>query len=92
MKRKDDSVQKPHWMGVHHIAAVTADLDGTLRFYCDILGMQPGPVVPQNEQRTTLLHQAGRNGKLGHSFFRICCCANFPKLGRDQAVGRGAIC
>jgi catechol 2,3-dioxygenase-like lactoylglutathione lyase family enzyme len=28
------------WRGIHHIALATADLDATVRFYRDVLGMQ----------------------------------------------------
>lgn len=33
------------WRGIHHIALVTADLDATVRFYRDVLGMVVGNIA-----------------------------------------------
>lgn len=33
------------WQGFHHIALVTPNLDETIRFYRDVLGMQAGEVM-----------------------------------------------
>lgn len=33
-----------HWLGFHHIALVTRDLDATLDFYVNLLGMQAGDI------------------------------------------------
>nr|MBA3790917.1 VOC family protein [Rubrobacter sp.] len=33
------------WQGFHHVALVTADLDATLRFYEDVLGMEAGEIM-----------------------------------------------
>ena len=30
----------PPWSGFHHIALMTRDLDATIRFYVDVLGME----------------------------------------------------
>ena len=43
------------WRGFHHIALVTPDLDATIRFYRDVLGMQVGDVY------TTGVGVAGRH-------------------------------
>ncbi|CAG7650210.1 hypothetical protein PAESOLCIP111_06029 [Paenibacillus solanacearum] len=48
----------PQWAGFHHIALVTPDLDETIRFYEQVLGMQAGPVFAA----------AGRRGR--HCFIR----------------------
>ena len=44
------------WQGFHHIALVTQDLDETIRFYSDVLGMQAGEVALQTAQSTSRRH------------------------------------
>jgi catechol 2,3-dioxygenase-like lactoylglutathione lyase family enzyme len=39
------------WRGFHHIALVTPDLDATIKFYGDVLGMTIGDKFPATEQR-----------------------------------------
>jgi catechol 2,3-dioxygenase-like lactoylglutathione lyase family enzyme len=39
------------WNGIHHIALVTADLDATIRFYRDVLGMHVSDIAPSVEGR-----------------------------------------
>jgi catechol 2,3-dioxygenase-like lactoylglutathione lyase family enzyme len=41
----------PPWRGFHHVALVTPDLDATIRFYGDVLGMRVGEVVAATEQQ-----------------------------------------
>jgi len=42
----DNSVEtKTPWRGFHHVALVTPDLDATIRFYRDVLGMEAGEVM-----------------------------------------------
>ncbi|CAN5280390.1 hypothetical protein BH18ACT10_BH18ACT10_18840 [soil metagenome] len=48
------------WQGFHHVALVTADLDATLRFYGDILGMEAGKIMGQD----------ARGGEARHCFVR----------------------
>lgn len=40
----------PAWQGFHHIALVTPDLDATIRFYTDILGMQVTRLMPATDR------------------------------------------
>ncbi|MBZ0285759.1 MAG: VOC family protein [Anaerolineae bacterium] len=39
------------WNGFHHIALVTPDLDATIHFYRNALGMQIGEILPATPQR-----------------------------------------
>ncbi len=41
----------PSWRGFHHVALVTPDLDATIRFYGDVLGMSVGEVVGATERQ-----------------------------------------
>lgn len=36
------------WQGFHHVAVVTADLEATLRFYGEVLGMGVGEIMGQD--------------------------------------------
>jgi catechol 2,3-dioxygenase-like lactoylglutathione lyase family enzyme len=40
----------PHWRGFHHIALVTPDLDATITFYTEVLGMRLTGVFPATER------------------------------------------
>lgn len=48
--------QRLPWRGVHHIALVTPDLDETVRFYRDVLGMKAGEVSDQTARNTSQRH------------------------------------
>jgi catechol 2,3-dioxygenase-like lactoylglutathione lyase family enzyme len=39
------------YRGFHHIALATSDLDATIRFYKDVLGMQVSEIAPPREGR-----------------------------------------
>jgi catechol 2,3-dioxygenase-like lactoylglutathione lyase family enzyme len=41
----------PLWRGFHHVALVTPDLDATIRFYGDVLGMRVGEVISATERQ-----------------------------------------
>jgi catechol 2,3-dioxygenase-like lactoylglutathione lyase family enzyme len=36
------------WHGIHHIAMATRDLEKTIQFYTEVLGMQSSPIHPSN--------------------------------------------
>jgi catechol 2,3-dioxygenase-like lactoylglutathione lyase family enzyme len=50
MSHAEQSFQIP-WRGMHHIALITADLDATIRFYRDVLGMPCSGIAPSREGR-----------------------------------------
>ncbi len=37
------------WQGFDHVALATPDLEATIRFYCDVLGMQGRPSLPSDK-------------------------------------------
>lgn len=41
----------PAWQGFHHLALATSELDATIRFYRDVLGMCIGAVAPASDLR-----------------------------------------
>lgn len=50
MKIAEKSFQLP-WQSIHHIALLTADLDATIRFYRDVLGMLISEIAPSQQGR-----------------------------------------
>ena len=50
MSRTEPSFQLP-WSGFHHIALATADLDATIHFYKEVLGMHVSAIAPSEEGR-----------------------------------------
>ncbi len=50
-ERTDVAGAAPSWRGFHHVAHVTPDLDATIRFYGDVLGMRVGEVVGATERQ-----------------------------------------
>ena len=50
MSLAEQSFQLP-WCGIHHIALATADLDATIRFYKDVLGMHVSAIAPSEAGR-----------------------------------------
>ena len=61
----------PPWSGFHHIALVTRDLDGTMRFYRDVLGMEIIFTAPAGDLhgRHCAFHFEGDPDRLGLHFF-----------------------
>ncbi len=51
MDNQNQSSFTTAWRGFHHIALVTPDLDGTIAFYGDVLGMTVGEIFPASPQR-----------------------------------------
>src|SRR5581483_10013526 len=50
MSLAEQAFQLP-WSGIHHIALLTTDLDATIRFYRDVLGMPTSEIFPSKEGR-----------------------------------------
>src|SRR5262249_55835648 len=44
------TITAPAWRGFHHVAVVTHDLDATIAFYREVLGMQIGDIVPATDR------------------------------------------
>lgn len=67
----DTSIVVPPWSGFHHIALVTRDLDATIRFYRDVLGMEIIFIAPAGELhgRHCAIRPGGDPDRLGLHFF-----------------------
>ena len=65
------SPEAPDWRGFHHVALVTRDLDATLSFYRDILGMEVVFVAPATEfhGRHGAVRPGGERDRIGLHFF-----------------------
>ena len=63
----------PSWSGFHHIALVTRDLDATMRFYREVLGMQVTFIGPAGELhgRHCAIRPGGDPNRLGLLFLSI---------------------
>jgi catechol 2,3-dioxygenase-like lactoylglutathione lyase family enzyme len=49
--RQEDAVTTaPPWRGFHHIALVTPDLEATISFYQNVLGMHVGEIYPATDR------------------------------------------
>src|SRR5918997_4629029 len=61
---------QPPWRGFHHLALVTPDLDATLRFYGDVLGLALAFVAPATELhgRHAMMAVDGDAGSFLHYF------------------------
>jgi catechol 2,3-dioxygenase-like lactoylglutathione lyase family enzyme len=60
------------WMGIHHLALVTHDLDETIHFYHHILGMEVSDIIPSHQGRgrhCIILVKPGDDNVLGLHFF-----------------------
>ena len=61
--------EAPEWRGFHHIALVTPDLDATIEFYCDVLGMKVLFTMPATEINGRHVAILPGEGHLGLHFF-----------------------
>ncbi len=61
---------QPPWRGFHHLALVTPDLDATIRFYRDVLGLVVAFVAPATDLhgRHVMLAVDGGRGRFLHFF------------------------
>ncbi|CAG7658243.1 VOC family protein [Paenibacillus allorhizosphaerae] len=50
MSFTEQTFQLP-WQGIHHIALLTVDLDSTIRFYRNVLGMHTSGIAPSQQGR-----------------------------------------
>ncbi len=60
------------WRGFHHVALVTQDLDATVHFYGDLLGMDVGDVMGRDARGSRSRHcfiRPGRGETWGLHFF-----------------------
>lgn len=65
------SPEAPEWRGFNHVALVTRDLDATISFYRDILGMEVVFVAPATEfhGRHGAVRPGGERDRIGLHFF-----------------------
>lgn len=69
MSQGTSSAEQPQWRGIHHIALVTPNLDDTIAFYRDVLGMSlvfTAPATEINGRHAAILPG---EGFLGLHFF-----------------------
>jgi catechol 2,3-dioxygenase-like lactoylglutathione lyase family enzyme len=64
------------WRGFHHVAITTPDLDATLRFYVDILGMQAGEIMERHERHCFI--KPGDSNTFGLHVFETSEAQIFP--------------
>lgn len=64
------------WQGFHHIALVTPDLDATVRFYHDVLGMQVGEIMDRRGKHCFI--RPGESETWGLHFFEYPDAQLFP--------------
>jgi|GEM_PF-4492350 len=67
----DVSQAAPPWRGVHHVALVARDLDATISFYRDVLGMAVVFIAPAGELhgRHGAVRPDGESDRTGLHFF-----------------------
>lgn len=73
------------WQGFHHIALVTRDLDATIHFYRDILGMEAGEVM-ERRQRHCFIKVGGTSWGLHFFEYAEADIATAPDLLTDRFV------
>lgn len=67
----DVSQAAPPWRGFHHVALVARDLDATISFYRDVLGMEVVFIAPAGELhgRHGAVRPGGESDRTGLHFF-----------------------
>ena len=81
----DNGANGVGWRGFHHVAVVTRDLEETIRFYEDVLGMSAGDVIERDAQGTAGRHcfiRPGESESWGLHFFES------PDAGPHVAAGK----
>ena len=69
----------PQWQGFHHLALITPDLDATIRFYTEVLGMTVLAQMPaSNHAPRHCFIQPGATPAWGLHFFEIPDAQLFP--------------
>lgn len=73
---------RPAWNGIHHVALMTQDLDATIHFYQDVLGMDVLFVAPEGAShgRHCAVRPGGADDRLGLHFFEY---ARAPQIAPD---------
>lgn len=73
MAAESDTLASPPWRGFHHVALVTRDLDATMRFYDQVLGMEVGSIAPATELhgRHCAIRPGSQPDRLGLHFSNI---------------------
>lgn len=86
----DELSVAPEWRGFHHVALVTRDLDATITFYRDVLGMEILFVAPPTELhgRHAAILPGGETDRLGLHFFEY---AQAPLFGPDDRNPMAAV-
>ena len=81
----------PPWSGFHHIALVTRDLDATMRFYRDVLGMEIIFSAPAGDLhgRHCAFRPGGDLDRLGLHFFEYPGAPLFGQTGKVIGVNFG---
>lgn len=84
----DVSQAAPPWRGVHHVALVARDLDATISFYRDVLGMEVVFIAPAGELhgRHGAVRPGGESDRTGLHFFEYPQAALF---GPPDTTRRG---
>jgi catechol 2,3-dioxygenase-like lactoylglutathione lyase family enzyme len=79
MAAEPTNLAPPPWGGFHHVALVTRDLDATIRFYHDVLGMEIGSIAPAGELhgRHCAIRPGGEPELLGLHFFEYAHAPHF---------------
>jgi catechol 2,3-dioxygenase-like lactoylglutathione lyase family enzyme len=73
------------WRGVHHVALATPDLDATVAFYRDVLGMRAGEVSRRGPNRHCFVTPGDGDG-WGLHFFEHPDAQLFTDLDQMRAV------